>query len=198
MVNLSNHSLFNLAGMASGRDVMGQVLTIAANAYTPVDKALIPTGKLTPVAGTDFDFRRPHRIGERVRHAADPQILIGRGYDHNWALSAGTTARPHFAAQLLDPPSGRTMAIWTTEPGLQFSSGNFLDGTLPGVDGLLYRQGDGIALEPQHFPDAPNQPGFLSTRLDPGQTYRQVSVYIFGVKGRAEGRARHQAPRSAN
>lgn len=179
VINLTNHSLFNLAGVSGGHDAMGQVLTLAADAYTPVDAALIPTGEIKPVAGGPFDFRTPHVIGERVRRADDPQIVIGRGYDHNWVLREGISAEPHFAARLTDPDSGRTMEIWTTEPGLQFYSGNFLDATTLGSGHTLYRQGDAIALEPQHFPDSPNQPKFPSTRLDPGQTYRQVSTYRF-------------------
>jgi aldose 1-epimerase len=177
VVNLSNHSLFNMAGAASGQSVMDQVLTLAADAYTPVDAHLIPTGEIRKVEGTAFDFRKPRRIGKSVRDASDAQIVIGHGYDHNWVLSAGQTPKPHFAARLTDPKSGRSLTLWTTEPGVQFYSGNFLDGTALGVGGVLYRQGDGVALEPQHFPDGPNQPSFPSSRLDPGQTYRQVSIY---------------------
>lgn len=181
VVNLSNHSLFNLAGATSGNDALTAVLSLAADSFTPVDVNLIPTGELRQVAGTVFDFRQPRRIGERLRQASDLQLVIGRGYDHNWVLRGGVTSEPRFAARLADPVSGRTLELWTTEPGVQFYSGNFLDGTAEGVGQTLYRQGDGIALEPQHFPDSPNQPSFPSTRLDPGQTYRQVSVFRFGI-----------------
>ncbi len=179
VINMSNHSLFNLAGVADGRDALGETLTIAADTYTPVNSALIPTGELRPVAGTPFDFRNPHVIGERIRQAKDPQLTIGRGYDHNWVLRGGVTRQPRFAARLADPKSGRVMELWTTEPGVQFYSGNFLDGTSVGADHILYRQGDGLALEPQHFPDSPNQPTFPSTRLNPGETYRHLSIYRF-------------------
>jgi len=183
VINLTNHSIFNLAGAASGRGVLDEQLTVAADRYTPVDATLIPTGALTPVAGTPFDFRKSQVIGARVRDALDPQIVLGHGYDHNFVLNAGQTPAPHFAARLVDPASGRALELWTTEPGVQVYSGNFLDSTVIGVGHTLYRQGDGLALEPQHFPDSPNHPAFPSTRLDPGQTYRQVSVLKLSVVG---------------
>ena len=179
VLNLTNHSLFNIAGAASGRDVLGQRLTIAASAYTPVDASLIPTGEIRPVAGGAFDFRSPHLIGERIHNGAEPQLVIGRGYDHNFVIDGGVTPEPKFQARLEDPISGRAMEVSSTEPGLQVYSGNFLDATVVGKDGQIYRQADGLALEPQHFPDSPNRPEFPSTRLDPGQTYRQVSIYRF-------------------
>jgi aldose 1-epimerase len=126
------------------------------------------------VAGTPFDFRRFHAIGERIRQN-DQQLVYGRGYDHNYVLNV--------AAQLVDPSSGRELTISTDEPGIQFYSGNFLDGSLYGTSGRAYRQGDGLALETQHFPDSPNKPGFPSTRLDPGDTYRSATVYRFSVAG---------------
>ena len=184
VVNLTNHSLFNLAGVAGGHDALGEKLTIAADAYTPIDATLIPTGEQKPVAGTPFDFRTPHVIGARVRDAADPQIVLGRGYDHNWVLRGGMTARPRFAVRLADPASGRVMELWTTEPGVQFYTGNFLDSTAVGADKTLYRQGDGLAIEPQHFPDSPNQPTFPTIRLDPGQTYHQISIYRFSTSAK--------------
>jgi aldose 1-epimerase len=181
VVNLSNHSLFNMAGASSGRDVLGQTLTIAAVAYTPVDEGLIPTGELKPVAGGPFDFRTPHLIGERIRDGDDPQIVIGRGYDHNFVIDGGVTTEPKFAVRFEDPISGRAMELLSTEPGLQFYSGNFLDASVVGKNGHVYRQADGIALEPQHFPDSPHHKNFPTTRLDPGQAYHQVSVYRFSV-----------------
>ena len=188
VVNLTNHSLFNIAGAASGRDVLGQRLTIAAGAYTPVDAGLIPTGEIRPVAGGAFDFRSPHLIGERISNGADAQLVIGRGYDHNFIIDGGVTAEPKFQARLEDPVSGRAMEVYSTEPGLQVYSGNFLDATVVGKGGQVYRQADGLALEPQHFPDSPNRPAFPSTRLDPGQSYRQVSVYRFTTDRRPASR----------
>lgn len=184
IVNVTNHSYFNLAGAASGRSALDQRLTLLADRYLPVDAGLIPTGELRPVQGTPFDFRTPHVIGERVRDARDAQLVIGRGYDHNYVLNAGHSAEPQLAARLEDPVSGRVMELLTTEPGVQFYSGNFLDGTVVGKDARLYRQGDAVCLEPQHFPDAPNQPAFASPRLDPGAEYRHVSVYRFSVSAR--------------
>ena len=181
IVNLTHHSLFNLAGLASDRSVLDQRLMINADAFTPVDAALIPTGELRAVAGTPFDFRMSQAIGSRIRDASDAQIVAGRGYDHNFVLNGGTTETPKLAARMEDPVSGRAMELFTTEPGLQVYSGNFLDGTVAGKGNRIYRQGDGLALEPQLFPDAPNQPGFPSARLDPGQTYRQVSYYRFSI-----------------
>jgi aldose 1-epimerase len=179
IVNLSHHSLFNLAGAGGTRGVLGHRLTIAAAAYLPVDDGLIPTGEIRGVAGTPFDFRAPRLIGDRIRDGRDRQIAIGRGYDHNFVLDAGATATPTLAARLEDPVTGRALELYTTEPGLQVYSGNFLDGTTAGKSGRIYRQGDGLALEPQRFPDTPNQPEFPSARLDPGETYRQTSYYRF-------------------
>lgn len=181
IVNLTHHSLFNLAGMESMRSVLDQRLMISADAFTPVDSALIPTGEVRAVAGTPFDFTDSHEVGSRIRDASDAQIVVGRGYDHNFVLNGGTTDRPKLAARMEDPVSGRVMELFTTEPGLQVYSGNFLDGTVTGKGDRIYRQGDGLALEPQVFPDAPNQPAFPSARLDPGETYRQISYYRFSL-----------------
>lgn len=176
VVNLSHHDYFNLRGHG---DVMDHRLRIAASRYCPVDAGLIPLG-LAPVDGTPFDFRRGARIGERIREAHE-QLLRGRGYDHNFAIDANESAdgvlRP--VARLADPASGRCMDIHSTEPGLQFYSGNFLDATLQGSHGALLRQGDGLCLETQHFPDAPNRPEFASTRLAAGDVFRSSTVMRF-------------------
>ncbi len=183
VVNLTNHAYFNLGGAVTGGDILGHELTLAAGRYTPVDANLIPTGELREVAGSPFDFRTPHTIGARIRDVGEAQLVLARGYDHNFVLDAGGGAEPAFAARVADPVSGRTLELSTTEPGLQFYSGNFLTGTLPGKGGRLYRQSDALCLEPQKFPDSPNQPRFPTARLEPGQTYRHVSSYRFGVTG---------------
>lgn len=177
IINMTNHALFNLAGEGAPQGAMAHRLTIPASAYTPVDDTLIPTGEKRSVAGTPFDFRQARVFADGLREGADAQIRIGRGYDHNFALDKAVTARPELAARLEDPASGRILEVWTTEPGLQLYTGNFLDGTVVGKKGHLYRMGDGVALEPQKFPDAPNQPSFVSARVDPGKPYRHVMIY---------------------
>lgn len=177
VVNLTNHALFNLAGRTAPNGVLGHRLTIPASRYTPVDATLIPTGERKSVGGTAFDFTRGRIIADGIRDAEDPQIVAGRGYDHNFALDKGATATPQLAARLEDPVSGRVLEVLSTEPGLQVYTGNFLDGTLIGRGGTLYRMGDGIALEPQKFPDTPNQPAFGSARVEPGKPYRHVMIY---------------------
>lgn len=182
IVNLTNHAYFDLSAGTAPGGVMGQKLTLQADAYTPVDATLIPTGERRSVAGTPFDFREATAIGARVRDGRDDQIRIGAGYDHNFIVSgAAGTLRP--AARLEDPLSGRAMDMLVTAPGVQFYSGNFLDGSVTGKNGRLYRQGDGLCLEPQVFPDAPNKPDFPSARLDPGQTYMNKMVFRFSSSG---------------
>jgi aldose 1-epimerase len=180
VVNITNHSYFNLAGEATDSDVMGHRLTLFASKYTPVDQTLIPTGELRSVAGTPFDFRQPHAIGERVRDGKDQQLRIGRGYDHNFVVDGkANELRP--AARVEDPQSGRVMELHATGPGVQFYSGNFLDATSVGKTGRVYRQGDGLCLEPQVFPDTPNHAGFPSARLNPGASYVNTMVLRFSV-----------------
>ena len=175
--NLTHHSYFNFAGHG---DVLDHVVTLNAGHFTPVDANLIPTGEVRPVKGTPFDFTQATRIGERISHD-DEQLKFANGYDHNWVLNQSAAGLLTHAATVSEPASGRVMEVWTTEPAIQFYSGNFLDGTITGKGGWTYQRRHGFCLEPQHYPDSPNHPEFPSTLLSPGRTYRNTILYKFSV-----------------
>jgi len=179
VLNLTQHSYFNLAGAGSG-DVLQHQVTLHSDHFTVIDSTLIPTGEIRSVQGTPFDFRTPVAIGGRIDDN-DQQLKYGIGYDHNWVLESGRSDAPFLAAQAYDPHSGRTLKVWTTEPGIQFYSGNFLDG-IRGKAGKIYNRRDAFCLETQHYPDSPNHPNFPSTVLKPGEHYHSITVYKFSVQ----------------
>lgn len=177
IANITNHAYWNLSGEGSENGAMDTLVMIPAETYLPTDSGAIPIGIRQPVAGTPFDFRTPIAISARLRDASDNQLVFGRGYDHNWVLGLAVTLTEHLMARVSDPMSGRGFELWSTQPGLQFYSGNFLDATSQGKAGRIYRMGDAFVMEPQIFPDTPNQQAFGSARLVPRQTYRNSMTY---------------------
>ena len=183
LVNLTNHAYWNLAGEGAAASAMDHVLTIPADHFLPTDESAIPTGAFAEVGGTPFDFRQPCVIGARVGDTGHEQIRIGAGYDHSWVVARERSTEPRLLARLAHPPSGRVLEVHSTEPGVQFYSGNFLDGSATGKTGRAYGRGHGIALEPQMFPDTPNRPQFGTIRLVPGEEYCHRIRFRFTCEG---------------
>ncbi len=179
VINLTNHSYFDLTGQAAGK-ILGHVVTINADKFTPINSHLIPTGELRPVSGTPFDFRQPKPIGERIGEQNE-QLKLAIGYDHNFVLN-GIAGKPSLAARVVEPMNGRVLEVLTTQPGLQFYTGNHLDGSVKGKGGVTYGFRYGFCVETQHFPDSPNQPSFPSTELRPGEEYRQTTIFRFAAE----------------
>jgi aldose 1-epimerase len=180
VLNLTSHGYFNLSGQGNGT-ILGEQLKLNASKFTPVDSGLIPTGELKPVAGTPFDFLTPHAIGERI-NANDEQLKLGHdGYDHNFVIDGGGKKLVQ-AAEVYDPASGRVMQVWTTEPGVQFYSSNFLNGMIVGKKGVAYARNAALCLETQHFPDSPNHPAFPTTTLKPGDKFHSETIYRFSAR----------------
>ena len=180
VTNLTHHSYFNLAGEGNS-DILGHRLVLKADRFVATDESAIPTGELRSVAGTPFDFRTANTIGARINEESDQQIKFGKGYDHTWVIN-GPAGKLRQAAIVHEPTSGRVMEVWTTEPGVQFYTGNYLDGTITGKSGKSYPRRSGFCLETQHYPDSPNQPGFPTTTLKKGSTYRSTTIYRFSAR----------------
>ena len=176
IVNVTNHSYFNLHGAGIG-DVLDHILTLKASAFTPVDSVMIPTGEIRPVAGTPFDFTTPHTIGERIGENYE-QLILGKGYDHNFVLDN----QEDVDVTVYEPVSGRVLEVITDQPGMQLYTGNFLNGSQKGHGGRVFNFRSGMCLESGHFPDSPNKPGFPSTIAEPGKTYKSTTIYRFSVR----------------